>query len=149
MYTRILVPVDDIGTSGRALHEAIAVATDQHATLRLLHVINERDVVGAVFSGTGVDEQTGAPRTSWQDIGQRVLARAATVAHYGGIEAETVLIESGGKPLPDLVVEEAERWGADLIVMGTHGQRNLTLLLLGSVALGVVRRTNIPVMLIH
>jgi nucleotide-binding universal stress UspA family protein len=35
------------------------------------------------------------------------------------------------------IVDEAERWGADLIVLGSHGYRGLTRLLLGSVSQAV------------
>ena len=38
----------------------------------------------------------------------------------------------------EAIVEEAERWGADLIVLGSHGYGNLKRLFLGSVAQSVV-----------
>lgn len=34
----------------------------------------------------------------------------------------------------DVIIEEAEQWGADLIVMGSHGYRGVTRFLLGSVS---------------
>jgi nucleotide-binding universal stress UspA family protein len=34
----------------------------------------------------------------------------------------------------DVIIEEAEKWGADLIVMGSHGYRGFTRFLLGSVS---------------
>jgi len=37
------------------------------------------------------------------------------------------------------IVDEARRWKADLIVMGSHGRNGLDRLLLGSVAEGVLR----------
>ena len=47
------------------------------------------------------------------------------------------------------IVEEAAAWGADLIVIGTHGRRGFEHLVLGSVAEGVVRRATVPVLLIR
>lgn len=46
-------------------------------------------------------------------------------------------------------MEEAERWGAELIVMGTHGRHGLQHLWLGSVAEGVVRSSPVPVLLVR
>ncbi len=43
-----------------------------------------------------------------------------------------------GDPAAEILAE-AESWGADLIVMGTHGRRGVDRFLLGSVAEGVVR----------
>jgi nucleotide-binding universal stress UspA family protein len=40
MYNRILVPIDGSDTSNSALKEAIALAKDQHSTLRLFHVVD-------------------------------------------------------------------------------------------------------------
>ncbi|TXF74824.1 universal stress protein [Chryseobacterium sp.] len=39
-------------------------------------------------------------------------------------------------------------WQADLIVIGTHGNRDLEHLLMGSVAKGIIGRSPIPVMVV-
>ncbi len=44
------------------------------------------------------------------------------------------------------IAQAAEREGADLIVMGTHGRTGLTRLLMGSVAEAVVRKARCPVL---
>jgi nucleotide-binding universal stress UspA family protein len=44
---------------------------------------------------------------------------------------------------------EAVHWGADLIIMGTHGHTGLARLLLGSVSEGVIHITPVPVLLVH
>ncbi len=40
MYKRILVAVDESDTSNLALAEAVKLAKDQHAQLRLVHVVD-------------------------------------------------------------------------------------------------------------
>jgi nucleotide-binding universal stress UspA family protein len=40
----------------------------------------------------------------------------------------------------DAIVEEAQRWGADLIVLGSHGYGRVRRLMLGSVAAAVVAK---------
>ena len=48
-----------------------------------------------------------------------------------------------------LIEEEANRWPADLIVIGTHGRRGIRRVFLGSVAEGVARISSKPVLLIR
>lgn len=40
-----------------------------------------------------------------------------------------------------MIIEIADKWGADIIVMGTHGRKGLPHLLLGSVAEDVIRHS--------
>jgi nucleotide-binding universal stress UspA family protein len=40
-----------------------------------------------------------------------------------------------------MIIETADKWGADIIVMGTHGRKGLPHLLLGSVAEDVIRHS--------
>ncbi|MGY0036445.1 universal stress protein [Pedobacter sp. NJ-S-72] len=40
-----------------------------------------------------------------------------------------------------MIIETAEKWGADIIVMGTHSRKGLPHLLLGSVAEDVIRHS--------
>ncbi|MBU2640396.1 MAG: universal stress protein [Gammaproteobacteria bacterium] len=47
-----------------------------------------------------------------------------------------------------LRVVHAARWGADLLIMGTHGRRGFQHLMLGSVAEWTLRRSWVPVLLI-
>ena len=51
--------------------------------------------------------------------------------------------------MEEVIVEEARSWGADLIVMGTHGRRGFEHLVLGSISEGVVRRATVPVLLLR
>jgi nucleotide-binding universal stress UspA family protein len=44
MYKQILVPVDGSDTSNLALKEAIKLAKEQQAALRLIHVVDETTV---------------------------------------------------------------------------------------------------------
>jgi nucleotide-binding universal stress UspA family protein len=45
-----------------------------------------------------------------------------------------------GKPY-EIILKIADEWGADVIVMGTHGRKGLSHLLIGSVAEEVIRHT--------
>ncbi|MBC7566769.1 MAG: universal stress protein [Pedobacter sp.] len=52
-----------------------------------------------------------------------------------------------GKP-SKVIIETAEKWDADVIVMGTHGRKGLPHLLLGSVAEEVIRHSKKTVVVI-
>ena len=51
VYRRILVPVDGSSTAARGLREAIRLAKDQGASLRLVHVVDETMVLGTGEAG--------------------------------------------------------------------------------------------------
>jgi len=62
------------------------------------------------------------------------------------VEAETLLVE--GAP-HRTVLEEAERLGVDLIVVGTHGRTGVEHLLLGSTAEKIIRHSPVPVLVVR
>ena len=66
-----------------------------------------------------------------------------------GVAAEVKLMEAGGERIAGVILEEARRWSAELIVIGTHGRSGFSRVLFGSVAEGMVRMAHIPVLLIR
>ncbi|KAF0814123.1 TRAP-T-associated universal stress protein TeaD [Andreprevotia sp. IGB-42] len=145
MYQKILVPVDDSETCVAALKEATRFANDQHARVRLVHVIDLAQFAWSANEFLDVPQLQEALRRA----GQRTLATQAERMQEAGIEAETALLEAWGGNLAKTIVEDADGWQADLIVMGTHGYGGLTHLLLGSVAEGVMHQTTVPVLLVR
>jgi nucleotide-binding universal stress UspA family protein len=51
--------------------------------------------------------------------------------------------------VPDLILADAAKWGADLIVMGTHGRSGFLRMVVGSVAHAIVRASPVPVLLVR
>jgi nucleotide-binding universal stress UspA family protein len=148
VYRRILVPVDGSAASGAGLEEAIRLAKGQRARLRLVHVVNEYvayqgfDLTGA--AGYYVGDLIDALRES----GRKLVEKAAARARKRGIKVETAIFDSVAGRVADLIIAEADRWRADLIVMGTHGRRGVNRLVLGSDAEIVVRTAPVPVLLV-
>ena len=63
------------------------------------------------------------------------------------IEGEETQVATG--LTADTILDAAQTWGADLIVMGTQGRQGFPRLVLGSVADAVVRGADIPVMTVR
>lgn len=145
MYKRILVAIDGSATSNLGLRHAIQLAKEQHARLGLVNVVDE--VVMELETHAEMIEIWNACKKS----GETLLQKARSLAAKAAIEPETKLleIETFGQRIADSIVEEAKRWRADLIVLGTHGRRGLSHVFLGSVAEGVVRISTTPVLLIR
>lgn len=143
-YKRILVPVDGSRISTHGIIEATKLAQAGGARIRLLHVIDEMVWTNAIDSGAG----TVSLIDSLRDAGKTIIRNALAVAkrHHAGVD--TVVIEEFGTRVADVILNEARKWRADLIVMGTHGRRGLERMLLGSDADRVIRRSSIPVLLI-
>jgi nucleotide-binding universal stress UspA family protein len=144
MYQHILIPVDGSPTSARALQEALTLARQQNAQLQLLHVLEEIRFVDMESSINYAELQE-----AMKNSGAQILAQAQTAVQQAGMTAETKLLEASGKRIASVIVTEAERWPADLIVIGTHGRSGFSRLLFGSVAEGVVRTAQVPVLLIR
>jgi nucleotide-binding universal stress UspA family protein len=148
MYGRILVAVDGSDTAQLALRQAIELARGQRSRLRLMHVVDE--LTGGGQRAATLDEFWRAARIA----GERILESAQAQAAKAGVEAETKLVENRTfgaviRRVSNLIVDEAKRWPADLVVIGSHGRRGLSKLLLGSVADGVLRTSPAPVLLIR
>lgn len=146
MFKRILVAVDGSHTAELALHQAIKLAKELQAQLRIVHAV---DIVN-INLGTEFPDPSEIS-DAITNSGQEILRKAEAVARTAGIQVETRLIEIDtlGQRIPEMIAADAEAWPADLIVICTHGRRGLSHLFLGSVAEGVVRVATKPVLLIR
>jgi nucleotide-binding universal stress UspA family protein len=146
-YRKILTAVDGSEIAERALREAIKLAREWRSRLRILHVVDESPLWQAP-EGVGVNYTTVIE--SFRETGRKIEAAALKSARDAGVEAESALLElSGAGRVAELIVEDAKEWGADLVVVGTHGRRGFAHLVLGSVAEGVSRAASTPVLLVR
>ena len=146
MYKKILVPVDGSATSYRALDTAVELARSFGASLRLVHVIEEMAYL------TGYDPLGGYSGDLigiMQESGRKVLEDAMARAKAAGVEVDTILFDKLGERLAETVAHGAKQWGADLIVLGTHGRRGVGRLLMGSGAEQIIRLAPVPVLVVR
>ena len=145
MYKRILVAVDGSKTSNFALKEAMKLAKEQRAILRLIHVVDETPVYAMAEAPYSIDEYQKTVR----DAGRKELAKCADRVKSARLKVDTKLLVTITQSIGDVINKEAKRWSAGLIVIGTHGRRGLNRLFLGSVAERVVRSAAKPVLIIR
>lgn len=146
LYQRILVPVDGSETSGLGQTEAIRIAKLTGGTLRFFHVIDDLSFALALDAYAG---HPGEWLDSLRRDGKTLLDKAVRLAADDGVQAEGVLREAYKGTVADAVAVEASNWSANLIVVGTHGRRGMSRLVLGSGAEGILHAAPAPVLLVR
>jgi nucleotide-binding universal stress UspA family protein len=134
---RILCAVDLSGASADAAAQAIALAGWCHARIGALHVCEP--LFAPVPGLPPPDERIGDQ--------ERALAREGVAALFAraaaGVPVE-VLIDTGSPAA--CILDCADRFSADVIVIATHGTNGVQHLLLGSVTEKVLRRARCGVL---
>ncbi|EJO32387.1 universal stress protein [Achromobacter marplatensis] len=146
MYKRILVPIDGSATSELGLREAIRVAQLTHASIRLIHVIDE---LSFALTVDAYSYRAGELLDLIRKNGEKMLQSSLDTVKAAGVDADTVLYENLDRTVQQRVLDESLAWKADLIVIGTHGRRGASRLVLGSSAEGIMRGASVPVLLVR
>jgi len=145
MYKRILVPTDGSDTAICGLREAIKLAKDQTAQIRIIHIVDELVMGSSPAYAIVMDNVIADLRAA----GKSILASAQSMVKDGGITVDTQLVEAFGGRAGEHILKAAQAWPADIIVCGTHGRRGLRRLVLGSDAEYLVRRAPVPILLVR
>lgn len=148
MYRKILLAVDGSPTSDIALAEAVKLVRDG-ATL---HVVTVADNPSLVFAAPyGIPYDTGlVAKASLESAGAALKAAMDKLSQLG-VQADSKLVDLTDTLSHNIaagLLQEAAAWGADLIVIGSHGRRGMKRVLLGSVAEEVMRTAQQPVLLV-
>ena len=82
------------------------------------------------------------------DDGKKVLKNALALARRAGIDAQSAIYETMGMGVADVLVGEAKKWKADLIVMGSHRHSMLQKILSEDTAAYILKHSTIPLLII-
>lgn len=140
-WTRILVTTDFSPSAESAIRSAEYLCRQEGARLDLLHVIQLP--APSYLGRLGLDRDL---REMWIAGAREQLAELARGVAGSELEVDTVLRE--GKPWSE-ILEVAREREADLICLGNSGHSTLERLLLGSTAENVVRRSDVPVLIVR
>jgi nucleotide-binding universal stress UspA family protein len=138
-FQRILVAVDDSAPGLDAARTAVDLAAAHGATVRAVTVVRDHVLARALGAAPANAEQRLA------DVGRSVLVWVAELAAAAGVACETV--ERDGEPFR-CILDEADTWDADLIVMGRSDRSGPSSPYLGSETAHVLEFTDRPVLVV-
>jgi len=146
VYKNIVLAVDNSASSRRATEEAVRIAALAKATVHAVYVVDK----SALFNYGGYYDPE-ALLDAMRSDGKEALEHAHEALAAGEVHSEEEIVEteSLGDHVENALQRYAQRCGADLIVMGTHGRRGVQRLVLGSVAERFLRFSSCPVMLVR
>jgi nucleotide-binding universal stress UspA family protein len=129
--TSMLVCTDGSDRSVKALTYAAKLAAKMGSTITLLHVQDRR-------------LHEASPKTA-QELGEQIFAKALKAVGTGTVKIEKRL-EVG--VTSDAIVQAAEKWKHDMIVLGSRGQSTVKRFLLGSVTDDVTQKARCSVLIV-
>ena len=140
---RILVPVDLLESSERALEYAIPFARLFKAQMIFLHVI------ALHYSSAWAFEMESYDALAEGDLCARRKKQLSELVHKHLPARLSSRIElRHGSPSIE-IINAAKEWNADLIIMSTHGRTGRVHAFVGSVAADVTRMAPCPVLVVR
>jgi nucleotide-binding universal stress UspA family protein len=149
MYKKILVPLDGSELAECALtHVKNLVKDGTGGEVILLNVVN-MDFTSAWNTESEINDiiNNNAIRKDLLIKSRKYLENVESRLGSEGIKIKIESLE-GSRPA-DTISEYAQKKGVDMIIIATHGYTGLKKLRFGSVALGVIHESHIPVLLIR
>ena len=143
MYNTILVPLDGSKRAEAILRHVEDLAVRYSATVILLRVV-EPVPLSVGLEKAYVVLRGGFERGTKQ--AESYLAALQGEFREKGIQARTRVVSG---PIVDAIISAAEREGADLVAMASHGRSGLSQVFYGSVAAGVLHRIDRPLLLVR
>jgi nucleotide-binding universal stress UspA family protein len=143
MFQSVLVPLDGSTLGEHALPWAVTIAREANAKLRLCHIHPQAAEV-ALEASPFYDEELKFKLKSRQrkyldDLAQRLKPLLS--------KAPEVILDEGD--VAEKLREQAQKTGADLVVMSSLGRGPMGRLFLGSVTDELLRTLTLPMLLVH
>jgi nucleotide-binding universal stress UspA family protein len=139
---RIPVALDDSKFSAVVSDALIAQAKTSDAEVRLLHVVEPFPLDEAQKLGSRASPDFAAARLEYCGWAKEILAQAAGKLDSVGFKVTSSIQEDDAR---DVILNQAESRGADLIMVGSHGRTGLVHFPMGSVSEAVVRHAGCSV----
>ncbi len=143
-----MITLDYSPNSEKVVKKGYELATLMQAEVSLFHVLAEVRYYGMQYEPFMGYEGYAFPvdykiQEDMVKIAKDYLQK--TAEHLGGNNITTHLAEGD---TAQKILEYAEEWDADLIVMGTHSHSTLEKIFMGTVASSVLEKTEIPIYMV-
>jgi nucleotide-binding universal stress UspA family protein len=132
---RILLAIDDSKFSEAAAETVIEQARPPGTEVRIVHVVESPPLLVARELG-GYEPALENALHSQKQHAETLVAKAAELLRARGLNV-TAALEMGDPK--STILDVAEEWDADLIVLGSHGRKGLNRFLMGGVSEAVAR----------
>ena len=129
---RIVAAIDGSKSSEATLQALATQFSSPDTQVRVLHVVEPLTIAVSPQMAAGYAPELEARLKD----ARKLVERAASTLGASGFKATAEVREGDVR---EMILESAIDWGADLIVLGSHGQKGLPRLLLGSVSEAVAR----------
>jgi nucleotide-binding universal stress UspA family protein len=142
---RILLAIDDSRFSQAAIETVIEQARPQDTDVRILHVVESPPLLVAREMG-GYEPALETALESQKQNAEALVMKAAELLRARGLKVAAALEVGDPK---SKILDVAEEWRADLIVVGSHGRRGFERFLMGSVSDAVARHAKCSVQIVR
>jgi nucleotide-binding universal stress UspA family protein len=155
-FQKILYATDLSNNSRLAFGYAAGIAKQFKAELVVLHAIEPINpyayspISGVMGDGEWINIQANFENSMVDELGAKLRAFCShlqTTAEDIALRDENILVRHGTSV--DIILQTAGELAVDLIVMGTHGYGMVKDALMGGTARRIVRRSEIPVMVVR
>ncbi|MCE2706096.1 MAG: universal stress protein [Proteobacteria bacterium] len=143
MFNKIYVPIDNSDISDKVLSEALDLAKDTGAKVRISHVVNLEQITFGIEM-VGVAEL----KDTLLEIANKLMSHVKETIKTKSVDAEVVLLENYGSDLALMIIDDAKAWQADLFVLGSHHLGSFSHFITGGVAEDIAHDSDIPILLI-
>ncbi|WP_029459369.1 universal stress protein [Solidesulfovibrio alcoholivorans] len=159
-YRKILYATDLSATARQALRHVAAFEECFDAAVTVLHVLPDPLELFSEQAGMDLEQAFGEDGAHWINQGEYTNAGKAMRQRLEALAAEDFSSERSARHFAEAevkivcgdpaeqILQEAQKGGYELVVMGTHGHGRLLGMVLGSVAQQTIRSSRIPVLVV-
>ena len=139
---KILIAVDGSQDSRAAVEEISRRPWSGGAEVKIIHAVETALPVLPDLMGVGAEaarEEHSKAVASGEDLLEEMSDVLRSTAGEGASISTEVITAAYGQSPQQVIVEEAERYGADLVMVGSRGRSTWKRMFVGSVSIGVVQ----------
>jgi nucleotide-binding universal stress UspA family protein len=139
IYRSLLVPFDGSASSKKALLRACELAKLDGGEITVLYVIPRYEEMMDFFKTETIT------KSLFQEA-EKIVGGAKQLAAQQGVQIKAVVQEGHAS---EKIIEIADKFKNDLIIMGTHGWRGMNKAIMGSTAERIIANASRPILIVR